>query len=84
MRYCDIHDTLELYAAATGRLWVNTQCVSVRGGAYVLAKAPSARHRQGPQRLKNERTTIRARFHMEAYLTSNQFSAVNFRYTYSA
>lgn len=50
MRYCDIHDTLELYAAATGRLWVNTQCVSVRGGAYVLAKPcrrATARDRNG-------------------------------------
>lgn len=46
------------------KLRVNTQRVSVGGGAYVLAmSAQSARYRQGPQRYENERTVLKARFY---------------------
>lgn len=66
MRYCVVHGTLELCAAAMARLRVNTQRVSVGGGACVLAmSSQSARDRHGPQRSENERTTLRSLFHVK-------------------
>lgn len=64
MGHCVLHGTLVgvvvCTAAATARLWVNTQRVSVGGGAYVLRCQPRrGATAKGPQRSENERTTLR-------------------------
>lgn len=63
MGHCVLHGTLVgvvCTAAATARLRVNTQRVSVGGGAYVLqCQRRRVATAKGPQRSENERTTLR-------------------------